>query len=114
RIDRSIGEPPRALRSDRPKQLSASQSGSTPVISAKPVGPIPYAIGAVPGPRPEGGWHRPGGFPGPRCLGSLALGTGPPDLDAARRHLGILLASDEVDLGGADVAVAGKFANLVH
>ena len=52
------------LRSDRPKQLSVSQTGSTPVLSAKPV-PVPYAIGAVPGPRPEGGWRRQGGFPGP-------------------------------------------------
>ena len=30
-------------------------------------------------------------------------GAGPPDLDAARGHLGVFLLADEVDLGGADV-----------
>jgi hypothetical protein len=41
-----------ARRCDRPKQLSASQTGSSPVISAKPVS-IPYAIGAVQGRVPK-------------------------------------------------------------
>ena len=47
-------------------------------------------------------------------MGSLAPGTRQPDLDAPRRHLGILLAADEVDLGGADIGVAREFAHLVH
>jgi hypothetical protein len=31
------------------------------------------------------------------------------DLDAASRDLGVFLLADEVDLGGADIAVTGEF-----
>ena len=48
----------------------------------------------------------------PRC--SLALEAGPPDLDAAGRHLGVLLLADEVDLGGPDIGVAGELPDLVQ
>ena len=30
------------------------------------------------------------------------------------RHLGVFLLADEVDLGGADVGVAGEFPHLVQ
>ena len=46
--------------------------------------------------------------------GSLALASRQADLDPPGRHLGVLLLADEVDLGGADVGVAGEFAHLVH
>ncbi len=52
-------------------------------------------------------WGRP-----PR--NSRALEARPPDLDAADGDLGVLLLADEVDLGGADIGVAGKLAHLVQ
>jgi hypothetical protein len=36
------------------------------------------------------------------------------DLDAPRRHLGVFFLADEVELGGADVAVAGELPHLVQ
>ena len=47
-------------------------------------------------------------------MGSLAPGTRQPDPDAAIGDLGVLLPADEIDLGGADVSVAGELADLVH
>ena len=47
-------------------------------------------------------------------MGSLAPGTCQPDLDAPGRHLGVFLLADEVDLGGADVGVAGELPHLVQ
>jgi hypothetical protein len=39
---------------------------------------------------------------------------GDADLDAPGRHLAVLLLAHEVQLGGADVAVAGELTDLVH
>jgi hypothetical protein len=36
------------------------------------------------------------------------------DLDFPGRYLGVFLLSDEIELGGADVGVAGEFPHLVH
>ncbi len=36
------------------------------------------------------------------------------DLDAPGRHRGVFLLADEVDLGRADVGVAGELPHLVH
>ena len=46
--------------------------------------------------------------------GSLALASRQADLDPPGRHLGVFLLADEVDLGGADVGMAGELAHLVH
>src|SRR5262249_15604804 len=45
---------------------------------------------------------------------SLALSSRPADLNLPRCHLGVFLTADEVELGGADVAVPGEFPHLVH
>ena len=49
-----------------------------------------------------------------RPMGSLALSSRHADLDPPRRHLGVFLLADEVDLGGADVGVAGELPHLVQ
>ena len=46
--------------------------------------------------------------------GSLALASRDADLDAPCRHLGVFLLADEVDLGRADVGVAGELPHLVQ
>ena len=43
-----------------------------------------------------------------------ALASRDADLDPPGRHLGVLLLADEVDLGGADVGMAGELAHLVQ
>lgn len=45
---------------------------------------------------------------------SLGFASSHADLDAAGRHLGVFLLVDGVKLGGADVGVAGKLADLMH
>jgi hypothetical protein len=45
---------------------------------------------------------------------SFVLAPGHTDLNPPRRHLGILFFSDEIDLGGADVGVAGELPHLVQ
>ena len=47
-------------------------------------------------------------------MGSLAPGTGQPDLDSPCRDLRIFFFPDEVDLGRPDIGVAGKFPDLVQ
>ena len=51
-----------------------------------------------------------------RCRSGSGRRGGAPgaDVDAPCRHLGVFLLADEVELGGADVAVAGELAHLVH
>src|SRR4051794_35827181 len=43
-----------------------------------------------------------------RSIDSLTLAPREADLNPSCRDLGVFLASDEVDLGGADVGVAGE------
>src|SRR5512135_982195 len=45
---------------------------------------------------------------------SLVLASRQADMDAPRRHLGVLLLTHEVDLGRADIGVPGELAHLVH
>ena len=45
---------------------------------------------------------------------SLVLAPRQADLDLPGRHLGVFLLADEVDLGGADVGVAGELPHLVQ
>jgi hypothetical protein len=48
------------------------------------------------------------------ALWRICQRVGKANLDAAGRHLGIFLISDELALGGADVAVRREFPPLVH
>ena len=47
-------------------------------------------------------------------LDSSPLEADARDLNPPRRHLGVFLLADEVELGRADVAVAGELPHLVH
>jgi len=44
----------------------------------------------------------------------MCLASGEADLDAAGGDLGVFLLAGEIELGGADVAVAGEFPHLVQ
>src|SRR5512135_987282 len=48
------------------------------------------------------------------AVDSLALASRQANMDAPRRHLGVLLLAHEVDLGGADIGVPGELAHLVQ
>src|SRR5207253_9963322 len=48
------------------------------------------------------------------ATGSLAFASHDADLDPPRRHLGVFLLADEVDLGRADIGVPGELPHLVH
>ena len=48
------------------------------------------------------------------ATGLLALAARQPNVDAPRRDLGVLLLSDEVDLGRADIRVPGELPHLVQ
>jgi hypothetical protein len=45
---------------------------------------------------------------------SLGLATCDTDLDSSGCHLRVFLLADEINLGRADVGVAGKLAHLVQ
>src|SRR5512135_3917176 len=48
------------------------------------------------------------------AVDSLALASRQANLDPPRRHLGVLLLTHEVDLGGAEIGVPGELAHLVQ
>jgi hypothetical protein len=47
-------------------------------------------------------------------LGSLASASGHANLDFPCGHLGVFLPPDELDLGGADVGMAGELTHFVQ
>ena len=49
-----------------------------------------------------------------QAAGLVGPGAGDADLAAAGGDLGVFLLANEVELGGADVAVAGEFPHLVR
>src|SRR5512135_3772169 len=48
------------------------------------------------------------------AVDSLSLASRQANMDAPRRHLGVLLLPHEVDLGRPDIGVPGELAHLVH
>ena len=93
--------------------LGHGRSPSGPNGSRSPVSASVYlSIVSIGSPRLQAVGRR--ASSGRPPTGSLALTPRDADLDPPRRHLGVLLLADEVDLGGPDIGMAGEFPDLVQ
>src|SRR5437773_137566 len=92
--------------------------GFTPERKSQPCGsqggPTPGSVSGSRTPKTNRA-SRPGGSEAlDPVMSSLALASRQADLDPPRRLFGVFLLAHEVDLGRADVGMAGELADLVH